>query len=367
MLEAKVFVSRNSLKNVPRRTAKRFTKSEYEILRAMVTSLSYAEVARKTGFTIPYISRKVRDLHSRVYLSAWFDFRAMGLVQVFVEARYDEEVVKALAEVQPPYILSASHLFRGKRDSLLLYSLLPEPYVDKVVEALPLYDKEVMIPLAYYRWRPDEALLTRFEEGQVVGDVERIPEAYASVQAEEKASAVRTLPDEIDLAIFSKLLQDPYANLIDVARALGVRQQVVSYHFLRHVKPLWLYNAVVLDFNPEEVPLKIYQVYTSGVDSAKTLAKALVQTPYFQAAFVISGDSRRVIAMATLPTHLELKTMRALRSIDSVEDFEILAVMECDVILRWALPSVGLVAEGTWIVEPLLQKLDELSSRIALR
>lgn len=349
---------------MPRRTAKRFTKSEYEILKAMVTSLSYAEVARKTGFTIPYISRKVRDLYSRVYLSAWFDFRAMGLIQVFIEARYDERVVKALAETQLPYILSASHLFRGKRDTLLLYSLLPEPYVDKVVEAMPLEDKEVIIPLMYCRWRPDEAMLTRFAEGRIVGDVERIPEAYASVQVVEKVSALRVLPDEIDLAIFSKLLQNPYANLIDVARALGVRQQVVSYHFLRHVKPLWLFNAVALDFNPEEMPLKIYWIYVDSTESAKTLAKALVQTPYFPTAFVVSNDPKRVVAMATLPSHLELKALRALRSIDSVEDFEVHGIMECDVVLRWTLPSTGLVSEGTWIIEPLLRKLEELSSRL---
>ena len=352
---------------MPRRTAKRFTKSEYEILKAMVTSLSYAEVARKTGFTIPYISRKVRDLYSRVYLSAWFDYRAMGLTQVFIEARYDKKVVEALAEIQPPYILSASHMFRGKRDSLLLYSLLPEPYVDKVVEAMPLEDKEVLVPLIYFRWRPDEAMLTRFAEGRIVGDVERIPEAYASVRVEEKVSTLRVLPDEIDLAIFSKLLQNPYANLIDVARALGVRQQVVSYHFLRHVRPLWLFNAVVLDFDPEEMPLKIYWIYTDSADSAKALAKALVQTPYFPTAFVISDDPRRVVAMATLPSHLELRALRALRSIDSVEDFEVHAIMESDVILRWTMPSTGLISEGAWIIEPLLRKLEELSSKVASR
>ena len=347
---------------MPKRAARRFTESEFKIIKAIVTSLSYAEVARKTGFTIPYVSRKVRDLYGKVYFNAWFDFKALGLTQVFIEASYDERFFKALVSEGLPYFISASHLIKGKRDRILMYALLPEPYVGRVVDALPLRDKEAYVPAVYYRWRPDEAELTKLEKGQIVGDIEGIVKVYSRVEVEEVPGAVRALPDEIDIAIISKLMQNPYANLIDVARAMGVRQQVVSYHFLRHVRPLWLYNLVSLDFDPEETPLKVYRISMSEPEAARRLAKALVQTPYFQAAFIPRMDPSRITAFTVLPGELELRTYRVLRRIDEVEDFELHAIMECDLMARWALPSRDIVSEGAWLVEPLTRKLKEIET-----
>jgi len=342
---------------MPRRSVKKFTASEYEIIKAMVTSLSYAEIARKTGFTIPYVSRKVKDMYGKIYYGSWFNFRAIGLTQVFIEADYDQRFVEYLSNEKPPYMLSASRLFNGKRDRLLMYFLLPEVYVNKVYDAVPLNSKEIFLPEFYYRWRPDEAALTRLEGGNIVGDLDSLPDVYQKPLEREEPSPARMLLDQVDAAIISKLMQNPFTSLVDVARILDLRQQVVSYHFLRHVKPLWLYNVVSLDFNPEERPVKVFDIVTASASAAQRLAACLVQTPYFQSALVSARDLNRVIAFASIPGNLELKAHRALRRIPDIEDYKVRAIMETDVQIRWGFPTRGVIQDGMWIIDPLLEKL----------
>ena len=174
---------------------------------------------------------------------------------------------------------------------------------------------------------------------------------------QEYRAKIRRIPDEIDLWLMNILMEYPFTKLSREAAKEGIRQQVASYHLIRHVRPLWLYNVVRLKIDPDQVPTKVYYFGTSDNESAKRLAATLVQTPYVPVSFV---EGNKVFAYTTIPTGLEMKLVRSVRAIETVEEFNEIAAMEKDLILEITRPFGRDVGGGRWIMDRFYQAVRAL-------
>ncbi len=335
----------------------KLTSSEYEILKAVPLSQNYTQVAEKAKFSVAYVSRKLKALREKVTFRAIFDLEAIGLKQMLILAEYDPEFAASIKEVKIPFILFVAHLVSGKKDYLWLHVAPPAERSDEFVDWLQLKILEKHVVEDFYTWRPDTAMLTTYENGYVAGDLEKLGEVYETVSTERPRAKIRRIPDEIDLWLMNILMEYPFTKLSREAAKEGIRQQVASYHLIRHVRPLWLYNVVRLKIDPDQVPTKVYYFGTSDNESAKRLAATLVQTPYVPVSFV---EGNKVFAYTTIPTGLEMKLVRSVRAIDSVEEFNEIAAMEKDLILEITRPFGRDVGGGRWIMDRFYQAVRAL-------
>jgi len=344
----------------------KLTKSEYEIIKAVPQSLNYTQVAEKTGFSVAYVSRKLKALKEKVLIHGVFDYDTMGLKEIRILADFDADFVKKEEKIKIPFITGVYHLVIGKKDYLWIEAYPPKSQVDFFIEGLQLRNYKIYEVGEKFVWRPDKALLTEYSGGYIYGHIEKIKEIIRKVDTSQPKSKMGKVPDEVDLWLIAKLIQYPFTKISREAEKTGVRQQVASYHLIRHVKPLWLYNTVTLRLDPDIIPTKLYYFKVDNPEFAVKFAASLTHVPYVTEAFVVGNERNLVLAYTTIPGGLEMKLVRTLRSIEEVVEFDEIGAMEKDVRLRYTIPLGKIVGGGRWIMDGFYQAIRALTSPKAL-
>ena len=344
----------------------KITKSEYEIFRAVPMSLNYTHVAKKAGFSVAYVSRKLKALKEKASVHGMFNYDIMGLKQIGILADYDKAFVEKEKIVKIPFITSLYHIVSGKRDYIWIEASPPVDQVKPFVEGLQLSNYKVYSIDHRFDWRPDTSELTYYSGGYIVGDIDRIPEIFEKISVERQKKETIKVPDEIDLWLIARLMRYPFTKISREAETSGIRQQVASYHLIRHVKPLWTYNVVDLKLDPDLVPTKLFTFKTRGEDESVRLAAALVQVPYIRSAFTSEEERDEVIAYVTIPGSLEMRLIRTIRSLEAVTEFEEIGAIEKDVMLRFTLPYGKIVGGGRWVMDGYYQAIKAMSSEKSL-
>jgi len=273
----------------------------WEILKAIPFSLTASEIAEKSGISYNSVIWFLKNHRKNYVIGSEFDYRRMGLIPLVVLSRFESNTIKL-----PPYTFSVSEVSSYKK--ILMYrALIPEDFISNYLRDL---DSDIFAVIKGYellRWFPFSKLTTYIKQSETIEPlVSKIYEVYNEVASQRVSTMTkREKIDLIDLYIILDKLKFSYTKLSETLKTLRQRvnpritKQLVSYHFNRHVKPLWKYNYVMLLQDVNTYPIRAY--YFEGKD-AETLGRLLVHLPYMLLSFIDIGKS---LVVAQPPPHME--------------------------------------------------------------
>ena len=340
------------------RLRKALSPNEYKILRAIPTSLTYTEVARKSGFSLPYVTSKVRELARALNLRFRVEYRMLGLSPIYVLAHYEEYFVKTVKRLGGiPYLRGIRRVFSGGKDLMVLDAIPPQGSEDRFVRMLPVRVITYWIKEYDARWRPDFTALTAFVDGRIRARWDDFLNVFIRSSPVQVKREKRTVDDK-DLFIIRVKETYPYVPMSEIARRLDISQQLASYHYRKHVLPLWTGNYVEAPIDPS-YPQWIFRIKLTDVEIARKLVSTLSQIPYTLDAFVPRDHYSTVIAHMTLPPDEMEDFYKALVSMgELLENVEISAIVSRDVNIHFPLPLLKAYDRGRWTFKTLEEAIN---------
>jgi len=332
----------------------KITFSEYKIIKAIPRALTLKEIADKTGYSLPYISRKIKQLYFNKAVLFYFkpDFVKMGLKPTIVILPYKRRIIERFEKNEYIYTLSLSHIANGIDDYLLVYAVPPAQYVEEYINSLPTKPIEYYTDLHDYYWRPDKTKLTILKKKDLSTDWDRLYNEYEYQKRNIEGitnQREKIKLDNIDLFILAKLRKNLFISISKIGEMLGISQQLASYHFRNHVLRIWDHNVVKILFDVKKILVKMHKFVFRNYVDAYAFANTISQSPYSIATFLSEKDPL-VIWSARLPCEEEIYFNRILRQQMSIfiDEYRFLGFMESDLMLRWTIP-LDAISKGKWI------------------
>ena len=332
----------------------KLTLSEYKIIKAIPKALTLKEIADTTGYSLPYVSRKIKQLYFNKAVLFYFkpDFLKMGLVPTIIILPYKRRIIERFRRNEYIYTLSLSHIANGIDDYLLIYAAPPAQYVEEYIYSLPAKPIAYYTDLDTYYWRPDKTRLTIFKRKDLSTNWDRLYNEYENRKKNieditNKRERVRL--DNIDLFILAKLRKNLFTPISKIGEMLGISQQLASYHFRKHVLRTWDHNVVKILFDVKKVLVKIHKFVFRNYVDAYAFANTISQSPYNIVVFM-STKEPLIIWLTRLPCEEELYFNRILRQQMSIfiDEYKFLGFMESDLMLRWTIP-LDAISKGKWV------------------
>lgn len=304
---------------------RRLSASEYKVLLAIPRSLSYTEVAKRAGLSPSYANVKVKELAKCVWIRFWVDYRAMGLSPTYILARYSEKAYRGLTGAEVPFVKRVIRAWAWDGVRLLIEACPPLGLERRFAYSLPLEVLEVWVKEWEARYVPSEGGLTVFDRGELRVRWEKLAEVLSGLRYEWEVRRLSRV-DKLDLLILREKEAFSYASLNSIARRLSVSQQLVSYHYRRHVKPLWRLNYLEPRLGGG-IPL-VYRLEAVDARLSLSLLAAFSQVPWLVDAFALQGDERKVVAILDAPPEALVAMHSALLSVEGVLCAEPLAFLD---------------------------------------
>lgn len=332
-------------KRGPLRDQPRVTPSEWKVMVAATRAWSIRELARISGLPVSTVHRTLGKLAEKVKICPLFDFRRINLLPVFIIfPRLD--IKKA-----PPFTFSIRDIYNIGGAYTLVGGLVPVPYVDRYVES---FEEEPLLVVRGYewlRWHPEGGLSEYLSDEECVSPVFDFGSARKMYDYPlEVWSGDLSAPDIYDLILIQGRMHNAFARPLKVYRAARkmhphlpeVSEQVLSYHFNRHVKSLWRGNALILLMAVQRVPVRVF--YFKGRD-APVFARLLSQLP---GAFSATIDVDEALVVGQFPCSYDENVMREAASFDLEMPYGYFVQSSSD--LKCARPCFWLwVEEGKWV------------------
>ncbi len=328
----------------------KLTKAEYNLLKHIPNTRRYTELAKATGLSVAYTSTRIKRLQrEKIKIKGIFDLNAMKLSPIFIVARYSQYIYNHPREIKIPYILKMDRIFSGKKEKLIIVAATPFGAEEEFIDALNISVESYYSLSCTYRWRPDSSKLTNFKDGILLADFENMPKKLPEIETHQPSAPMSRVPDMIDIWLIAEMMRNPYTKFSTTVSEAGVKQQVASYHLLRHVLPYYLYNAV--DFrHPPKTKTVYLKIYVKA-NNARKIAKALAETPACTETYVPTDDNI-VIAPATMYPAEEAALMEKIMEIDAIEDYEVLGTSIAPP-REYTIPFKKVVGYGTWLLDPV--------------
>jgi len=324
----------------------------WEILKAIPFSLTASEIAKKSGISYNSVIWFLKNHRKNYVIGSEFDYRRMGLIPLIVLSSLENNSIKL-----PPYTFSVSEISSCKK--ILMYkAFIPEDFVNDYLRDI---DSDIFAVIKGYellRWFPFSKLTTYIKQSETIEPlVSRIYEVYNEVVSQRISMEVkRAKIDIIDLYIMLDKLRFSYTKLSETLKRLkqrvdpNITKQLVSYHFNKHVKPLWRYNYVMLLQDVNIYPLRAY--YFEGKD-AETLGRLLVHLPYMLLSFIDLGKS---LVVAQPPPHMEYLVYDIVSMFDVKMPLGEL-LLHTSKISRCKADPIGLYVDNKWIYPRIVKEV----------
>jgi len=275
------------------------TPSEWKFMRATTKAWSLRDAAKICSLSITSICRILSNFYRKGQLKFLFDMRKVNLFTL--------TLITPKLEIKrmPPFTFAIRDVYNMGRYTLVT-ALIPPPLVDKYIDCLNVEPLLIVKGYEYVRWSPFSPLSRYSLEEKVVlpiFDFESIKELYD--YPVERWSKGLLAPDAYDLVLLFGRLRNPFARPLKIYREVkdkwdpslpNVSEQVLSYHFTRHLKAMWKGNTSIVFNDMRKVPVRIF--YFEGRD-APTFARILCQLP---GAFTAIVDVGKALVVAQFPS-----------------------------------------------------------------
>ena len=317
------------------------------LLAAIPQARRVSDLARGTGASLAYILKRLAPLRERFSLIGVFDYRALGLEEHLLLLDYRQE----LWERSLPYVVGKAVLRSGKNpERLLLLVLAPTGRAGDVADILGVSAAPRKVKV--FRHRPDASSLVACKDGRLIP----LFRSFESVVWEGVAPDLRAQPlkrvDSIDLWIVAELTRNPFAKLSRLGAARGLKQQVVSYHYLSHIQPLHLYNAVAPKLQATHVGRALEIKVEHGLE--EPVAWALAGFPFTRFSAAEPGEG--LVLALVYPGEWELPLLKALQACRGVLDFRVVGYV-AEELREYTVPFGEVVARGSYSLEILYEAL----------
>jgi len=340
---------------------RKISQTDYRILLAVARSLSYSDVAKAARVSPSYASLKVRKLGASAWFRFWVDYRAMGLSPTYVLCKYSKSFLAALSRFQLPYVRGVRKVWGADGVKLLVEATPPLGLERRFAYLLPVAVEDVWVAEWEAKYVPGESRLLVHTGSSIEVKWDEMPAALKESKPALSAGmrGLRTV-DALDLLILREKEKDCFLSLSKIGERVKASQQLVSYHFRKHLKPLWIANCI--EPKKLEFPI-IYRVEADSVKLALSLLSALSRVPSLVSALALQGSERTVIIILNVQPDEVPKIHAGLLSVEGVRRAELVAFIDpSEGVYHGLTAHLGLL-DGTWSLEPLEEALEEAFER----
>ncbi|RLE81063.1 MAG: hypothetical protein DRJ51_04575 [Thermoprotei archaeon] len=266
----------------------RIHEREWQVMNALVRSLTISEVSRLTGIPPATVAQIIKRLSHRFKISFEIDYRKIGLLPI---ALFLRDFRKRIDSV-PPYTVTVRKLFSSD-PYFLVTAIVPEEHLDEYLAELGEKPVYIVRGLERVFWTP-EAKLTSFQkvssrEGILVPQWGILYDMLEREDLPVPLTAEKIEFDTVDLGIIFYKSLDLFKKIAEIARLLkedlgkNYSRQLLLYHFKVHVLRCWISNTVKPFIDMKVVPMRT--ILLEGEEAPK-VARILVQLPHFYSALI---------------------------------------------------------------------------------
>lgn len=336
---------------------RRLSPSEYKVLMAVPHHLTFSEVARAARLSPSYVSARVKRLAQSLWLRFGVDYRALSLSPTYVLLRYSQLLSEYLSTVALPFVKRVARVWMRDGLKILLEATPPVGLERRFAQALPAAVEETWVEEWDVKYVPGETLLVECSGGPFEVKWELLPSSLAGDDASVGWCGYTVgKVDSLDLLILREKEAYCFASFSSISKRVKVSQQLISYHYRSHLKPVWRWNYV--EVKDPEFPM-VYSVEAQDRYVAAMLLGTLSKVPYLLDAFALQGDERRIVLILDIPPH-ELARMHAsLLSTEGVRSAELVAFIDAGSMVYHGLTAHLGLRGGVWSLEALKEALEK--------
>jgi len=290
----------------------RVTLNEWKFIRSLTSAWSLRDIARKSRLPVSTVYRILHRFYKKGHVYFILDHRKVNLITLILILPC-QSVKKA-----PPFTVSVRRIYNFGTYTLVT-ALIPPPLIEKYIDQFNVEPLITVRGYDYLRWSPLSELSTYDPVLRVIKpvfDFEKVRKHYNYLVEPWNRGLVA--PDVYDLVLIQGRLRDPFARPVKIYREarrrdlslLKVSEQVLSYHFNKHVKTMWKGNTAIVFNDVRIVPVRIF--YFEGRD-APVFARILSQLPGFYAAII---DVKGSIVVGQPPYYYDEYIMRGAEGFD---------------------------------------------------
>ena len=335
----------------------RIRRSEWRLMCAAVKAWSMREAASLSGLSPTAVHRMLRNFSKKWRLRFLPDLKKVNLIMLTLITP------KLSIKKAPPFTFTIRDV-HSIGTYTLITALIPPLFANKYIDALGVEPLILVKGYEYLRWAPN-ATLSCYDPSKEaiipIFDLEKATEACKGPV--ERWDQGLMAPDIYDLVLLTGRMRDPFARPMKIYREARLKwdpslpsasEQVLSYHFTRHLKAMWRGNAVTLFTDMKTIPMRLF--YFEGRD-APVLARVLCQLPGAYAAMI---DVNRALIGAQFPCSYDEYIMQGIEGLD-VELVRYFVQSSSD--LRKVMPMLWRYVEGRrWVFKeelrvPVAQRL----------
>jgi len=228
---------------------------DWLIITSIPCSLDISKLARRVNLPQSTVSRRLKSLSTQISISFCTSKKAVGLkptILFFTKPPYR----------LPAYTVSARTALVDCNEWYMVSGLIPETYVNEYIELFVYQPLFKFIGEEKLFWRPDIAL----ELGVINITHEGLKVNYYKLS---KVDYKWNMPDrrhidKYDMQIMffkEKYAFTPLTEIlqkINRSNSSSVTIQALSYHFRKHVLPLWIGNSVKPYRKVSDYPLRLH-------------------------------------------------------------------------------------------------------------
>lgn len=257
------------------------TRDEMRVLSVVVKASSIGEAAKKTGSPKKYVLDIVRKLNMYGILAFFPIFSKIGLSLVFIIA--DKETEKIARRIPHLFLHLSSSGDENIYIALADKKSLPEFQANAFAGTAKSYilgevrgwNTEVINYLVGKLGVPENFTVNMLSEKLEKYIKEKIPSkaelrrffGYFRVKEEDtyrKGSVYYVDLDPYDVLLLDSKLADAYASISGIAKRHGLYRQVLHYHYVNHVLPVWRSNIIM--WKDVRAPMRPRLLHLKGRD-----------------------------------------------------------------------------------------------------
>lgn len=294
---------------------------DLEILDALATynPRNLADVARKLGIPSETLRKRIKRLSSNFYfrlnLNIYHTNLGLKKAIVFVDAKpgFEDFVMNGL-KTNDFWIYVGRYY--GKFEGCLGIYTIPKEHsqqFEKFVKELENSDTVRTISILWStcfqtvqsrrKWFDPNSLKWIFPWDEWVCDVLEGDTELPLTLIDPEDFPVRG--DEIDLFILKELEKNATKDLTEIGKMLGISQQVVGYHYNKHLIPKGLIESFNVTFHQFDLRISDMFFFIFGFESEEKLAKfanSLLDKPFARGLGKVLGKNK-LIAILYLPRY----------------------------------------------------------------
>lgn len=335
---------------------RKLSHADYKVLLSVPRALSYSDVAKVAGISSSYASFKIRKLAENAWLRFWVEYRAIGLSPTYVLCKYSPSFLTIASRVELPYVKVVRKIWSSEGAKLLIEATPPAGFERRFAYILPVAVENVWVGEWESRYVPCDSRLVAHTGSSLEVRWDELPEAVRDTLPEpDTSSRVYQSIDRLDLLILREKEEYCFNNLSRIGEKIKVAQQLVSYHFRNHLKPIWKSNYV--EPRKPEFPV-IYKVEMENTRAALSLLSTLSRIPLLINAFAIQGSEHTIVMLLDVPPGDLAKMHSRLFSVEGVRKAEFLAFVDSSDPIYYGLTAHLGLQDEVWTLEPLEEAID---------